>query len=61
MQTTFSSDLSVNQLSSDETDTLVVTSAPVELDASLLSHVGGGLGPNDSWGSNVTAGPNDSW
>ena len=61
MQKTFSSDLYVNQIASKQPEALIVESAPVELDASFLSLVGGGLGPNDNWGSNVTSGPNDNW
>jgi hypothetical protein len=61
MQKTFSSVLFLNQIDSNEPEVVVGANAPVELEVSLLSQVGGGLGPNDNWLSNVACGPNDNW
>lgn len=62
MQKIFSSDLSDNKSSAHEAENAVIKSVPVELDFSLLSHVGGGLGPNGTWGeAAVFDGPNGTW
>ena len=63
MPKTLKIDLSNAHAASVQSVTPTVKSSLVEIDASLLKHVGGGLGPNGTWGpaSAVVAGPNNSW
>jgi hypothetical protein len=66
MQANVRTDLSINQRSEVQANAKPAKSAPVVLDASLLRHVGGGLGPNGTWAaasaSTATAlGPNGTW
>ena len=63
MQKTLKIDLSSTHAASVQSVAPTIKSMLVELDASMLKHVGGGLGPNGTWApvSAVVHGPNDSW
>ena len=64
MQKTLKIDLSNVHAASDQSVAPTTKPVLVELDASMLKHVSGGLGPNGTWApaSGVVAyGPNDSW
>ena len=63
MQKTLKIDLSNVHAASVQSVTPNIKRVLVELDASLLKHVGGGFGPNGTWApaSAVVEGPNDNW
>ena len=62
MQTNHVSDLPAVHADDAQTDTPLLKSAPIELDASALIHVAGGLGPNGTWAASTsTLGPNGNW
>jgi purine-nucleoside phosphorylase len=64
MQKNLSSDLVVTNATEITTEAKQLKSLPVELDASALLHVAGGL-PNGTWASTastvVTSLPNGTW
>jgi len=43
----------------DRIESTPPTSAPIELSLEVLSQIGGGLSPNDTW--STASSPNDSW
>ena len=64
MQKTLKIDLSNVHAATAQSVVPTIKPVLVELDATMLKHVGGGLGPNGTWepaSSVVVHGPNDSW
>ena len=64
MQKTLKIELSSTQAASVQSVAPNIKRVLVELDASMLKHVGGGMGPNGTWGpagGAVVQGPNNSW
>ena len=64
MQKTFKIDLSNAHAASVQSVSPNIKPMLVELDASMLKHIGGGRGPNGTWepaSGVVVQGPNNSW
>ena len=62
MQTMFFSDVFALRTAAVQTNVPAPKSGPVELGASLLVRVAGGLGPNGTWAAqSTTLGPNGTW